>query len=317
MHLPTANPTWGTLLMPKGATIQMVCDIIALEDAGQCINDYVSQLMDGPSTNHWLLLDAAAGYIHTIFAAWLAGDNHILHRDISSGNLLVLGNSPRIIDWEYGLQAKRNDTRMSVSSIPLTGTMVYFSMRVLKAATERSHIDDLESMFYVLTHAIELACGASERGAQMKLWDSRLDEDELEDERRKWLASRDMYLRRLPERCPRMWRDFLGVLYDLLALSGEAGDFGANELDMRPAGELQVVVSRLKQFLVQYNQHAVCFKALERFSADFSKHGDNEHLADAGPSNTQPSQAGDESSSKPAGHRYPLRKTAKRLKRTR
>ncbi|KAJ1727432.1 hypothetical protein LPJ72_005946, partial [Coemansia sp. Benny D160-2] len=100
-----------------------VCDILVLEACGGSINSYIRSLAGGPATNIWRLLDVACGYIHTIYAAWSGRTHRFLHRDISSGNLLVENNRARVIDWEYGLKVDVKAKRTDISSDPLTGTM--------------------------------------------------------------------------------------------------------------------------------------------------------------------------------------------------
>ncbi|KAJ2831403.1 hypothetical protein GGI24_001586 [Coemansia furcata] len=110
----------------------------------------------------------------------------ILHRDISTGNVMVRSDgSIKVIDWGYGkllpvaglvpeVIAHRKvvatkwgykddsilalDEPASATNIvahnPLTGTPLYMSIPVLCGANVRGIIDDFESLFYVIMHAL-------------------------------------------------------------------------------------------------------------------------------------------------------------------
>ncbi|KAJ2759574.1 hypothetical protein H4S06_002159, partial [Coemansia sp. BCRC 34490] len=138
------------------------CNILVFEDCGVGISQYVQDLAKQPSANHWRLLDIMCMYIHTIYAAWSGSTVRILHRDISSGNLMVRANHAMVIDWEYTLQVSISKRRQCVSSHSLTGTLVYASMGVLSGGNMHSAIDDIGSLFYVLAHIIESAQYASD-----------------------------------------------------------------------------------------------------------------------------------------------------------
>ncbi|KAJ2212996.1 hypothetical protein EV179_004224 [Coemansia sp. RSA 487] len=148
---------FGGQIETGGTTTGTRCNILAVEDCGVGISQYAWILAQQPSVNHWQLLDIACGYIHTIYAAWAGKTTRILHRDISSGNLMVRDNLAMVIDWEYALFVNVTKQRQLVSSHPLTGTLAYASMGVLSGGTMRSATDDIESLFYVLAHAIEAA----------------------------------------------------------------------------------------------------------------------------------------------------------------
>ncbi|KAJ2655465.1 hypothetical protein IWW48_005525 [Coemansia sp. RSA 1200] len=199
------------------------CNILVFEDCGVGISQYVQDLAKQPSANHWRLLDIVCGYIHTIYAAWSGSTVRILHRDISSGNLMVRANHAMVIDWEYALQVSTSERRQCVSSHPLTGTLVYASMGVLSGGNMRSAIDDIESLFYVLAHAIETAQYASNEynaktqdKSMQNLWNGSISETQLIEERIKWFSSSECYKSRLSEKCPYFWRDFLLSMYSIL-----------------------------------------------------------------------------------------------------
>ncbi|KAJ2610427.1 hypothetical protein EV177_003980 [Coemansia sp. RSA 1804] len=195
------------------------CDILILEECGIGISKYISKLCSGSEHNRWMLLDVVCGYLHTIYAAWSGNEKRVLHRDISSGNLMVLANSARVIDWEFGLFLDAQESRTSVSSNPLTGTMVYASLDVLSEKSSRSPMDDVESLFYVLAHGIEKA-HRSERitGNSSGLWDAHATIEQLLDERRKWFVSKQKFFTRIDRNCPALWMGLLGALYDVLQI---------------------------------------------------------------------------------------------------
>ncbi|KAJ2612672.1 hypothetical protein EV177_002873 [Coemansia sp. RSA 1804] len=195
------------------------CDILILEECGIGISKYISKLCSGSEHNRWMLLDVVCGYLHTIYAAWSGNAKHVLHRDISSGNLMVLTNSARIIDWEFGLFLDAQGSRTSVSSNPLTGTMVYASLDVLSEKSSRSPMDDVESLFYVLAHGIEKV-HRNERitGKISGLWDAHATIKQLLDERQKWFVSKQKFFTRIDRNCPALWMGLLSALYDVLQI---------------------------------------------------------------------------------------------------
>ncbi|KAJ2518649.1 hypothetical protein H4217_003201 [Coemansia sp. RSA 1939] len=134
-------------------------------------------------------------------------------------NLMVLTNSARIIDWEFGLFLDAQGSRTSVSSNPLTGTMVYASLDVLSEKSSRSPMDDVESLFYVLAHGIEKV-HRNERitGKISGLWDAHATIKQLLDERQKWFVSKQKFFTRIDRNCPALWMGLLSALYDVLQI---------------------------------------------------------------------------------------------------
>ncbi|KAJ2211680.1 hypothetical protein EV179_005296 [Coemansia sp. RSA 487] len=208
--------------------IESRCDVLVLEPCGVGIIQYVQKLAAGHETNHWMLLDVACGYIHTLYAAWSGTTYKILHRDISSGNLMVANNSARVIDWEYGLLFNIN-RRPGVNADSLTGTMVYASMAVLRGVTLRTPFDDIESLFYVLMHAIEKAYnnhgkgrGTAQNKTAQRLWDGNLSVEELINERITVFGSGIEYKKRLGAKCPSSWIVLVESMYNALAIGTQA-----------------------------------------------------------------------------------------------
>ncbi|KAJ2062490.1 hypothetical protein GGI17_002382 [Coemansia sp. S146] len=99
----------------------------------------------------------------------------ILQRDVSMGNVLAgLDGSVKVIDWGYGKLppatglsrdaiAHRklvttkwgfDDNLAGTVHNPLTGTPLYTSVPILCGAIARGPIDEIESLFYVILHAL-------------------------------------------------------------------------------------------------------------------------------------------------------------------
>ncbi|KAJ2659334.1 hypothetical protein IWW48_003577 [Coemansia sp. RSA 1200] len=246
-----------------------VCDILVLEACGGSINSYICSLAGEPATNIWRLLDVACGYIHTIYAAWSGRTHRFLHRDISSGNLLVDNNRARVIDWEYGLKVDVKAKRTDISSDPLTGTMVFASMEVLRESGFRSPVDDIESLFYVLAHAIEIAypCGSKDQqdSSFSRLWNGNISVSELRDERTKWFCYSEKYLTRLGSRCPALWIYLLKSMYDILDI-GKQVSLSGIILDSIGADEcVQDLVKAFSPYLQEHSEASYHFNELLNF----------------------------------------------------
>ncbi|KAJ1662469.1 hypothetical protein EV178_005864 [Coemansia sp. RSA 1646] len=263
---------FGGQIETGGTTTGTRCNILAVEDCGVGISQYACILAQQPSVNHWQLLDIACGYIHTIYAAWAGKTTRILHRDISSGNLMVRDNLAMVIDWEYALFANVTKQRQLVSSHPLTGTLAYASMGVLSGGTMRSATDDIESLFYVLAHAIEAAQHSDDgrrrapqdKGMQ-KLWSGSTSEDDLRQERRLWFGSSDTYKSRLGESCPRLWWNLLLSMYNILDISRHSMASGVILRTRSVKEYVQQLVLALQPVLQAYGAEARHFTRLVEF----------------------------------------------------
>ncbi|KAJ1965752.1 hypothetical protein GGI12_000544 [Dipsacomyces acuminosporus] len=201
-------------------------ELLLIEDAGVEIGDYVRRIYSNTGC-HLQFANIVLGYIHTLIAAWGTKDSiRILHRDISMANLLVLNEKDaRIIDWEYGLAVYPAQVNRATSPYPLTGTTIYMSWRVLRGFTRRSVVDDLESLMYVICHAVVLADNKERAEPWKELWTDNSGESALYNARYNLLSTKDTFLRRLPVDCPPMIRDLLGALYDLLFEIPPAADY--------------------------------------------------------------------------------------------
>ncbi|KAJ2402860.1 hypothetical protein GGI23_000399 [Coemansia sp. RSA 2559] len=117
-------------------------ELLQVDNAGTSIADAI---MNRGIASH-VVIDLFAGYSHTILAASSGrGDKIVLHRDISTGNLLVRESKPFVIDW--GLRLCAHDANRIASTTPRVGTAPFMGVRVLNSQPKRSCIDDLESLF--------------------------------------------------------------------------------------------------------------------------------------------------------------------------
>ncbi|KAJ2498643.1 hypothetical protein GGH96_004144 [Coemansia sp. RSA 1972] len=164
------------------------------------------------------IIDVFAGYVHTLVAAAGIDDKgrYALHRDISVGNLMVTKNgSPYIIDWGCGRVCEMNDDPRE-SAKEIIGTAVYMGIRILAGCKTRSVIDDLESMFLVLTHCIWHTYGKKD-STYKHLW-IFTDLDLVKDMRGSWLSTKDTFFFKMcgSETLPKALRTFVDSLYRLL-----------------------------------------------------------------------------------------------------
>ncbi|KAJ1666170.1 hypothetical protein EV178_002566 [Coemansia sp. RSA 1646] len=256
--------------------IESRCDVLVLEPCGVGIIQYVQQLAAGHETNHWMLLDVACGYIHTLYAAWSGTSYRVLHRDISSGNLMVSKNRARVIDWEYGLLFNIN-RRMEVNADPLTGTMIYASMAVLRSVAVRSPFDDIESLFYVLAHAIENAYSDHGKGggkiqdkAAQRLWGGNLSAEELINERKAIFGSIIEYKKRLGDKCPPSWIVLLESMYNALSIGAQV-TLSDTTFDIDFHECIRRLVKALQPFFQERQSASKHYTALLRFCNTISK----------------------------------------------
>ncbi|KAJ2210950.1 hypothetical protein EV179_005876 [Coemansia sp. RSA 487] len=102
-------------------------------------------------------------------------------------------------------------------------------MAVLKGVTLRTPFDDIESLFYVLMHAIDKAYNNRGKGrgntqikTAQRLWDGNLSVEELIKERIAVFGSRIEYKKRSGTKCPRSWIALLESMYSALAIGTQA-----------------------------------------------------------------------------------------------
>ncbi|KAJ1672225.1 hypothetical protein GGF38_000188 [Coemansia sp. RSA 25] len=156
-------------------------EYLVLEHCGLPIDKYVEPRLNDrppdPTLNK--VKNIVRSVVHCLVQARVKGG--ILHRDISLGNVMVGANDTvKIIDWGYGkvlnvagLSSDILDHRKAVSDKwgyedcsalttgievhnPLTGTPLYMSISILSGANVRGIVDDIESLFYVVLHALSL-----------------------------------------------------------------------------------------------------------------------------------------------------------------
>ncbi|KAF9070525.1 hypothetical protein BDP27DRAFT_1220628, partial [Rhodocollybia butyracea] len=79
----------------------------------------------------------------------------VLHRDISSGNIIFFKSRGYLIDWERSIKVtgipRRREQRKELSSISCQGTWQFMSIKLLEDPDSPHQVcDDLESFFYVM-----------------------------------------------------------------------------------------------------------------------------------------------------------------------
>ncbi|KAJ2845734.1 hypothetical protein IWW36_004661, partial [Coemansia brasiliensis] len=159
-HVPKL--LFSTHITAKGlASDDWICkgEAMLVEDVGESI----ITKFDGSelSLSDAEVVNVFAGYAHTLIAAAAvdADSKYVLHRDISTGNLMVKNDkSPYIIDWGYGHVCTEDEERL-LSGKQMIGTTIYMGIRVLNGCLSRSLVDDLESLFLVLCHCLWLKYG--------------------------------------------------------------------------------------------------------------------------------------------------------------
>ncbi|KAJ2459641.1 hypothetical protein GGF42_001340 [Coemansia sp. RSA 2424] len=157
-------------------------EYLVLEHCGEPVDRYVEpRLNDRPAADPTLnrVKNIVRSVVRCLAQARVKGG--ILHRDISLGNVMVGANDTvKVIDWGYGkvlnvagLSSNTLDHRKAVADKwgyedcsalttgievhnPLTGTPLYMSIAVLSGANVRGIVDDIESLFYVVLHALSI-----------------------------------------------------------------------------------------------------------------------------------------------------------------
>ncbi|KAJ2109511.1 hypothetical protein GGI16_000702 [Coemansia sp. S142-1] len=151
-------------------------EFLVLEHCGRSIEEYLLPIIGEPRCADPTLDKVRvviSGTLRCLAQAYAL--SAILHRDISMGNLRVnRSGQVKVIDWGYGKllpvdglsdEAIRHRGAVltkwefvgdaaSTTNKPLTGTPYYMSIPVLSAATARGPMDEIESTFYVVLHAL-------------------------------------------------------------------------------------------------------------------------------------------------------------------
>ncbi|KAJ2850565.1 hypothetical protein IWW36_001815 [Coemansia brasiliensis] len=111
-----------------------------------------AMLITGAQLSDAEIIDIFARHMHTLIsAAAVDADNrYVLHRDISTRNLMIKNDkSPYIIDWGYGRLCVKDEKRL-LSDKQMVVPTIYMGIRIINGCLSRSIIDCLESLFLVL-----------------------------------------------------------------------------------------------------------------------------------------------------------------------
>ncbi|KAJ2524709.1 hypothetical protein GGI11_000613 [Coemansia sp. RSA 2049] len=189
-------------------------EVILMEYMDMSLRNHIQGMFSEGSGSHSKLIDVVAGYSATLLAA-ASADSPVLHRDISSGNLMVRRGNPVIIDWGFGLVLSFNERVEEVHHPPKTGTLIYMGLRVLQNASRRSVIDDFESLLFTIFHLVCLVCDPKQAKVDA-IWDDQLEMSQFLEVRKNWLKDEISFIRKLPSNCPKAWEELLVMLYDLL-----------------------------------------------------------------------------------------------------
>ncbi|KAJ2676163.1 hypothetical protein GGI25_003668 [Coemansia spiralis] len=165
-------------------------EYLVMEDCGKPIVDFAKMGYGcGRSLRGANLAAAHVSQVSACLAsAYTAG---VLHRDISSGNITIdEPKNARIIDWGFAKVFKAQSTnawektRVTLEKWHLdpelvvsnenhydkfTGTPLYMSIQMLLGISNRGLIHDLESLFYVILHALS---DDSDKARGFKFFDS-------------------------------------------------------------------------------------------------------------------------------------------------
>ncbi|KAJ2160196.1 hypothetical protein GGF46_002458 [Coemansia sp. RSA 552] len=188
-------------------------EVMIIENAGVSIESAFEELDNDMACT---MVDVFAGYVHSLLVA-ATGDHemYVLHRDISMNNLLILGDSPRLIDWGCGRIIDVENCGPSPHSF--VGTTTYMGIRILAEHPSRCVVDDLESLFLVLCHLLWHNYGG-DNDTYNCLWHGREDTKYVILTRLSWLESHDSFLdhMQLSSTCPPMLKALAEGLYELL-----------------------------------------------------------------------------------------------------
>ncbi|PIA15458.1 hypothetical protein COEREDRAFT_9390 [Coemansia reversa NRRL 1564] len=193
------------------------------------------------------LIDCDACDIDSLAAKWMFDKNEvmsnedahnsitgtplvgILHRDISSGNVVVHNGRATVIDWGYAklidcdacdidsLAAKWMFDKNEVMSNEdahnsITGTPLFMSIPILVRSTKRSIVDDVESAFYVILDALAASQNVALRSNPVAM--DFKDNRNLAFVRGCCLSASNMYLHTFGVReCNDKLRELLDALY--------------------------------------------------------------------------------------------------------
>ncbi|KAJ2300569.1 hypothetical protein IW139_000997 [Coemansia sp. RSA 353] len=203
----------GAIAIPARDEESMAGEMILLDDAGKDIYTFFKNLR---LANSYQMTDMFAGYFHALLAAATGdGRKFVLHRDVSARNLLVKNMQPFLIDWGCGIVADIDIPRVA-SSYAKVGTAPFMGLRVLSECSNRSLIDDLESLFLVFAHCLWLRYGTIP-AEDKKYWDGTAPTNELINFRICWLLCESSFIKNMKlENCPEELRSLATAMYGLV-----------------------------------------------------------------------------------------------------
>ncbi|KAJ2534112.1 hypothetical protein IWW43_002510 [Coemansia sp. RSA 1935] len=203
----------GAIAIPARDEESMAGEMILLDDAGKDIYTFFKNLR---LANSYQMTDMFAGYFHALLAAATGdGRKFVLHRDVSARNLLVKNIQPFLIDWGCGIVADIDIPRVA-SSYAKVGTAPFMGLRVLSECSNRSLIDDLESLFLVFAHCLWLRYGTIP-AEDKKYWDGTAPTNELINFRICWLLCESSFIKNMKlENCPEELRNLATAMYGLV-----------------------------------------------------------------------------------------------------
>ncbi|KAJ2394009.1 hypothetical protein GGI23_004857 [Coemansia sp. RSA 2559] len=225
MRVPYTPCLIDSATIPIDADNEYVGEVLLIEKCGQQVGKFFIDLHEHRVHR---IVDIFAGYLHTLLAAADGDeDGYILHRDISAGNLLVKDDRhPYIIDWGCGLVAKKNQSR-TPSTATVIGTAPFMGIRVLRWTSHRSLLEDLESLFLVLSLCLWNKFGDGQDNTRKddfaEMWRGALTTDKIIASRLEWLHSHDSYWSTMKVKdCPDCLTELATGMYDLLFPEGGA-----------------------------------------------------------------------------------------------
>ncbi|KAJ1916038.1 hypothetical protein H4219_004005 [Mycoemilia scoparia] len=140
----------GSYIYPTQSTFRH--ELLVISDCGKPIDEYLAENITNKDLES-ILQNIIKQVITTIFEPYTCG---YLHRDISSGNIVVDDSGKAtLIDW--GCARQYNTIEPIESPDYLTGTGIFLSIRMLKRYKNRTFTDDVESAFYVACRSLSRA----------------------------------------------------------------------------------------------------------------------------------------------------------------
>ncbi|KAJ2124733.1 Anaphase promoting complex subunit 11 [Coemansia sp. RSA 720] len=210
----------GAIAIPARDGGSVAGEMLLLEDVGEDIYTFFSKLLP---TNSHQMMGMFAGYFHALLAAATGnGRKFVLHRDVSARNLLVKNTRPFLIDWGCGIVADTDRPRYA-PKYSMVGTMPFMGLRVLSECSNRSLIDDLESLLIVFAYCLWLKYGTIP-AKDKKYWDGTATTNGLLDFRICWLQCENSFIDRMklygcPEELEKLAIAMYGLVYPLSKVS--------------------------------------------------------------------------------------------------